>query len=308
MNILALSLLADTVSNSDSGASSSTITTAASNASNDVVAIAGAIDEYGILVVMAGAFIAITILIMIFFLKMNSSMMKTITKQMDRNNENSNNVASKLVNYVTKDTNMGKPDKEKDAHKSKDDSVTENSEDTKKHHSKDLVKLSIDRETIFRSASKIVFDKEKCSRVGIYVFHNGNETPYGLPFIKMSCIFDQGITGTKTQRALTHTNLPLHYFNDMVESLYTTDEYFYNVDASDKDNSVHSFTAGSNTKAGYCSAIRSDDGVVLGFISCEFNHNIDFGNNEITNEIRQAVHEMSISIKYIIINKSKQSE
>lgn len=294
MNTVSLTNLVGTISNSNSEVYTTTLS---NNSANDISTIAGAINDYGILAVIAGAFIVFTILILALFLHMNNTMIKTITKQIDKNNENSGNIANQLVDYVTKEGKDSEDNKEPEKKK----------EPEPPKHGKDLVKLFIDRETVFKSASKVAFDELKCSRIGIYVFHNGNETPYGLPFIKMSCIFDQGMNGIKTQRGLTHINLPLHYFNDLVTCLYNNMEYYCNIDATDENDSIRSFAAGSNSKSGFCMAIRNDE-TILGFISCEFSHNIDFGNNEEVEKIRMILHDMAMSIKYIIVNRSNPEE
>ena len=294
MNNVSLSYLVGTIGNSNSEAYTTTLLS--NNSAKDITTIAGAINDYGILAVIAGAFIVFTILILALFLHMNNTMIKTITKQIDKNSENSGNIANQLVDYVTKENKDSEDNKE-----------LEKKEEDHPKHSKDLVKLFIDRETVFKSASKVAFDELKCSRIGIYVFHNGNETPYGLPFIKMSCIFDQGMNGIKTQRGLTHINLPLHYFNDLVTCLYSNMEYYCNIDATDEDDSIRSFAAGSNSKSGFCMAIRNDD-TILGFVSCEFSHNIDFGNNEEVEKIRSVLHDITMSIKFIIVNRSDPEE
>ena len=296
VNASTLNYVIDTLS-SESGTSSTV-----SNPANDITNVAGAINEYGILVVIAGAFIVFTVLILVLFLHMNNTMIKTITKQIDKNNEHNGDLANQLVDYVIKED---KNDKSKEPEPVKEEPKKKDPEPPK--HGKDLVKLFINRETVFKSASKIVFDELKCSRIGIYVFHNGNETPYGLPFIKMSCIFDQGMNGIKTQRGLTHINLPLHYFNDMIEALYNNNEYYCNIDATDEEDCIRSFAAGSNSKAGFCMAIGNDD-TILGFISCEFAHTIDFGNNDDVEKIRSVLHDMAMSIKYIIVNRTKPDQ
>lgn len=305
MNGSNINFLVSTLSNSDS----SDATTTLSETVNDVTNLAGTISEHGILVVIAAAFLVFTILIFLLFLHLNNTMLKAVIKQFTDNNNRNDAITDKLVDFVTSDDDDNNKGNEEIVTKLKEQKKQQQEEDANKtpKHGKDLVKLYINRETVFKSAAKIVFESLKCSRIGIYVFHNGNETPYGLPFIKMSCIFDQGVNGIKTQRGLSHINMPLHFFDDMVESLYNSNEYYCNIEDTDENSSIRSFAASSNSKSGYCVAIASE-GTILGFISCEFSHNIDFNDAEELDKIRSVMHDMTISIKYIIINRANPDQ
>lgn len=302
MNGSNLHFLVNTINSESSDAA----TTILSETVNDVTNLAGTISEHGILVVIAAAFLVFTILIFLLFLHLNNTMLKAVIKQFTDNANRNDSITDRLVDFVTNEDDDTKGNEEIMTKLKEQKKQEEDSKQVPKH-GKDLVKLYINRETVFKSAAKIVFESLKCSRIGIYVFHNGNETPYGLPFIKMSCIFDQGVNGIKTQRGLSHINMPLHFFDDMVEALYNNNEYYCNIEGTDENSSIRSFAASSNSKSGYCVAIASE-GTILGFISCEFSHNIDFNDAEELDKIRSVMHDMTISIKYIIVNRANPDQ
>ena len=264
------------------------------DAVNGVVQISDAISRNGPVIVICSVFIVLFILIFLLFLKLNNTMLNNIINQMNKKSDESAELNKKMYDYFMRDSSEN--DDEKEDHK-----------DTKseKSHSKDLVGLSIDYNATFKKESRALFNSIPiCDRIGIYVFHNGNKALYGLPFIKMSCVYDSTIMGTSSMRGRTHINLPLHLFNDLMESLYHDGEFAGGLE-SDKihDGSVREFLSFSDNKSMYMGAIKKEDGALAGFTVCEFDDNVDFSNKEFYDKVKYTVKDMNSAIKYIITNE-----
>lgn len=169
------------------------------------------------------------------------------------------------------------------------------------HH--DYLGAFIDVNTILKDASREALRELKCSRIAIYVFHNGNKSMFGLPFFKMSCIHEWGITGMNTPRSKAHTDLPLHLFNDFIEDLWRYGYYkAQNVDiAIQKDNSIREFVAYSDTKALYFAAIRDKDGIISGFVVAEFDNVETFESDENRDRfVKLTLDRMAIQVQPIV--------
>ena len=225
-------------------------------------------------------------------------MFKNMIDQINSKNQENSNVTQKLLNHVLEDDEdeeETKNDKEKD----------KENEDQEHHHSKDLVGLYIDYTTAFKRESKNVINTLRCDRVAVYVFHNGNQALYGLPFIKMSCVYEDTIKGNMTVRGKTHMNLPLHLFNDFIENLYRDGEFAGNIDDIEiHDNSIREFLAFSDAKAVFMRAIKKSDGSLAGFTACEFAEHMNFADEETYKSISNAIKEMNIAIRYIITDEN----
>lgn len=263
-----------------------------------VTALADSISKNGPVIVICAVFIMLFILIFLLFLKINNTMFKNMIDQINSKNQENSNVTQKLLNHVLEDDEdeeETKNDKEKD----------KENEDQEHHHSKDLVGLYIDYTTAFKRESKNVINTLRCDRVAVYVFHNGNQALYGLPFIKMSCVYEDTIKGNMTVRGKTHMNLPLHLFNDFIENLYRDGEFAGNIDDIEiHDNSIREFLAFSDAKAVFMRAIKKSDGSLAGFTACEFAEHMNFADEETYKSISNAIKEMNIAIRYIITDEN----
>lgn len=265
------------------------------DAVDGVVQISDAISRNGPVIVICSVFIVLFILIFLLFLKLNNTMLNNIIDQMNKKSDENAALNQKMYDYFMRDS-ADNEDDEKEYSKN---------EKSQKAHSKDLVGLSIDYNATFKKESRAFFNTIPiCDRIGIYVFHNGNKALYGLPFIKMSCVYDSTIMGTSSMRGRTHINLPLHLFNDLMESLYHDGEFAGGLE-SDKihDGSVREFLSFSENKCMYMGAIKKEDGALAGFTVCEFNEDVDFSDKEFYNKVKYAVKDMNSAIKYIITNE-----
>lgn len=264
-----------------------------------VVNISDAISKNGPVIVICAVFIVLFILVFLLFLKINNYMFRNMINQMNTKNQENADITQKLLNHFL--------DNEDENDESKEDKEKEDPHDDsskKKHNSKDLVGLYIDYTTAFKRESNRIIGNLRCNRVAVYVFHNGNQTLYGLPFIKMSCVYEDTMRGSMTLRGRTHVNLPLHLFNDFVQYLYRDGEFSGNItDVEIQDNSIREFLAYSEAKAIFMKAIKKEDGSLAGFTVCEFDKEIDFADREIYNKIRNEIKDMNTAIQYIVTDE-----
>lgn len=255
-----------------------------------VTKLAESISDNGALIVIGAAFILFSILILLMFIKINSDMFKNIVNQINQKNDENADITKKLLDHFLEE--------EKDKEEEKEQ---EEKEEQPKHHAKDLVGLYIDYTTAFKGESKSVINAIRCDRVAVYVFHNGNQTLFGLPFIKMSCVYEDTMKGNMTMRSKAHMNLPLHLFNDFIQALYRDGIFAGNIDDVEiHDGSIREFLSFSDAKSVFMRAIKKEDGSLAGFTVCEFNDPIDYSDKEKFMAINNKVKEMNDAIKYIV--------
>lgn len=269
-----------------------------------------AIIEYGPLVVLLSIFFLIFIILIVVVLRSNH---RLTTQIMNRNNTNGKleeEVIKKFVNgalsELTKDQDIEgaiarqlKPLEDAISH------MNHEHDDENDYH-RDLVGAYIDVNMAFKDASRTALKDLKCDRVGIYIFHNGNESMLGLPFFKMSCIHEWTSTGTNTLRGKSHSSMPLHLFNDFIEDLWRDGVYkSENVDETIKtDPSIKEFISFSKTKSLYIMAIKNDSDAITGFVVAEFDDIETFEHNETRDsEINTILIEMIRKISPIVSNR-----
>lgn len=245
------------------------------------------LSEYGPALVITGLFLILFIIFVLLMLRTNNKMIQSMMDQSENDKKFKDALISKVLN-------------------SEDDSdeKEKNNEETKPNKQKDLISIFINTNSVFGDASKKLINSLRCERTAIYVFHNGNYSVCGLPFIKMSCVHETTMMGTGTLRGKSHIDLPLHLFNDIIEKLYTQGEYTGSLAHSPiSGNSLSQFVAYSNTKSLFMLAITKDDGTLVGFSVCEFSSETDFGDKETYDRIKNALDDFNNSIRYIILNE-----
>lgn len=269
-----------------------------------------AIIEYGPLVVLLSIFFLIFIILIVVVLRSNH---RLTTQIMNRNNTNGKleeEVIKKFVNgalsELTKDQDIEgaiarqlKPLEDAISH------MNHEHDDENDYH-RDLVGAYIDVNMAFKDASRTALKDLKCDRIGIYIFHNGNESMLGLPFFKMSCIHEWTSTGTNTLRGKSHSSMPLHLFNDFIEDLWRDGVYkSENIDETIKtDPSIKEFISFSKTKSLYIMAIKNDSDAITGFVVAEFDNIETFEHNETRDsEINIILVEMIRKISPIVSNR-----
>lgn len=278
---------------------SSTSSEVSDNVSNTIDQVgntASLINQYGPTVVILAVFLLIFISIMAFILRSNHNM----NKQMLESQQSAATAQQKMMQDMF-DTCMSLIKKEN----SKDDDE-ENEEEETKPKKKKIVSAYIDSSLAFKDASRIAIGKIKCERIAIYLFHNGNHTPYGYPFAKMSCVHEWTIRGSNTVRGTTHVNIPLYAFSTIVESLSKDGEFvvgnIYEHGLISADEQVFQFISGSTIRALFALGIKDKDGDLAAFTIAEFKDPQDFSAEETYKNVKDALTMMDESIYSIIVN------
>ena len=275
---------------------SSEVSNNVSNTIDQVGNTASLINQYGPTVVILAVFLLIFISIMAFILRSNHNM----NKQMLESQQSAATAQQKMMQDMF-DTCMSLIKKEN----SKDDDEEDEEEETKPKKKK-IVSAYIDSSLAFKDASRIAIGKIKCERIAIYLFHNGNHTPYGYPFAKMSCVHEWTIRGSNTVRGTTHVNIPLYAFSTIVESLSKDGEFvvgnIYEHGLISADEQVFQFISGSTIRALFALGIKDKDGDLAAFTIAEFKDPQDFSAEETYKNVKDALTMMNESIYSIIVN------
>lgn len=192
--------------------------------------------------------------------------------------------------------------------------LDDNIQETKKEeeHKTTLIPGFIYATNAITDASRIAMGEIHADRIAVYVFHNGNNTPFGFPFVKMSCINEFTLKGISTVRGQTHNGLALHAFSNIVECLVNNGEYIvgniYNHGIINSDNQVLSFVSGSPVKALFAVSIKDDNGDIAAFTVAEFRDGQDFSDYSHYNLVHSALQHMNESIKHIVISDDYLSQ
>lgn len=279
---------------------SSTSSEVSDNVSNTIDQVgntASLINQYGPTVVILAVFLLIFISIMAFILRSNHMM----NKRMLESQQSAATAQQKMMQDMF-DTCMSLIKKES----SKDDEEEDEEDESPKPKKKKIVSAYIDSSLAFKDASRIAIGKIKCERIAIYLFHNGNHTPYGYPFAKMSCVHEWTTRGSNTVRGTTHVNIPLYAFSTIVESLSKDGEFvvgnIYEHGLISADEQVFQFISGSTIRALFALGIKDKDGDLAAFTIAEFKDPQDFSAEETYKNVKDALTMMDESIYSIIVN------
>ena len=262
----------------------------------------GFISEYGVAVVIMAIFFIIFIGLLALILRSNHKMMTQIMNNNTSDKKIEDDILNKFVEsalkVLTETVYRQNPKLNPQA--------TKEQEDKDEDYHKDLVGAYIDVNMTFKDASRCALTRLNCDRVAIYVFHNGNTSSMGLPFFKMSCVHEWTNRGGSTLRGKSHSDMPLHLFNDFIENLYS-DGYYRIDDVTNpyiEDPSIKEFTSFSDTKSLYIVAIKNSDGIITGFSVAEF-HNKEIFETDIRRDkdVKEVLEQMIYKIAPIINNK-----
>lgn len=312
------------------------IASGTSNAAEGLTGIAKALHDYGPLIVIFSVFILLFLGMALMILRSNSKLMDrvlnknensealdqtVVTKFIDAALEkylNSGNTtppanhntaaiakneSDKIVNQLNNNLKEATKQLADEIHGIKVNSESSKQNEDENDYHKDIVGAYIDVNIAFKDASRHCLNSINASRIGVYVFHNGNASICGLPFFKFSCVHEWTSNGSGTIRGKYHTDIPLQYFNDFIEDLWK-DGYYKTTDidkAIDDNPSLEEFVAYSHIKALYIIGVYDVNNNLVGFIISEFDHNEDFDVNKSRDEsINNALKEMSNKISPII--------
>lgn len=261
---------------------------------NQIGTVAGMIEKYGPFIVILAVFIVIFLGVLAYVIHNNQTMNKRIMESQKQAADMNQEMMKEMVKTFI---DMAKADREEEKEK----------EDEEKEKHKKIVSAYIDSSLAFKDASRIAMSKIRCERIAIYLFHNGNSTPYGYSFAKMSCVHEWTMRGSDTIRGRTHVNIPLYAFSNMVEALVKDGELavgnIYEHGIISADEQVFQFISGSTTRSLFALAIKSlDDNELVAFTVAEFKDPQDFSNEEVYNAIKDALKTMNDNIYSIVVN------
>ena len=311
------------------------IASGTANSAEGLTGIAKALHDYGPLIVIFSVFILLFLGMALMILRSNSKLMdrvlnknetsenldqavmqKFVEAALDKytnsgNNSSNPNTAAiakiesdKIVSQLNNELQKATKQLADDIHginRHNNDSSKQNEEENDYH--KDIVGAYIDVNIAFKDASRHCLNSINASRIGIYVFHNGNSSICGLPFFKFSCVHEWTSNGSGTIRGKYHTDIPLQYFNDFIEDLWKNGVYkTTNIDKAIKDDpSLEEFIVYSHINALYIIGVYDVNDKLAGFIIAEFDHEEDFDTNESRDRvISDSLKEMSGKISPII--------
>lgn len=265
-----------------------------SNTVNQIGSVAALIEKYGPFIVILSVFIIVFLFILGYVIrnnqKMNKQIMDTQKQSAEANQQMMNDMLKTFMDIV----------KERD-----EEEDEKEAEENNKH--KKIVSAYIDSSLAFKDASRIAMSKIRCERIAIYLFHNGNSTPYGYSFAKMSCVHEWTMRGSDTIRGKTHVNIPLYAFSSIVETLVKDNEYvignIYEHGILSADEQVFQFISGSTTRALFALAIKSAEGELAAFTIAEFKEAQDFSSNEVYINVKNTLETMNANIYSIVVNE-----
>lgn len=280
---------------------------------NAVGTLAEAINNYGPLIVLMAVFFVIFIVLIIAMILINYNMIKKMAATNTSQQNTEEGILKKFVDAalseLTKDDNIGDTisAKIKPLEKAIDQLQQQQEANAEDDYHKDLVGAYIDVNMTFKDASRAALKNLNCDRIGIYVFHNGNESMLGLPFFKMSCIHEWTPSGTNTLRGKSHCNMPLHLFNDFIEDLWKYGCYkSENIEiTAATDPSIKEFVSFSKTQALYIMAIKDNDtDAITGFVVAEFNQPDTFEHDDERNtSVKDVLSTLIATISPIVCNR-----
>lgn len=251
------------------------------------------VHEYGSEIVIISVFILLLIAFCIFILKMVNKMFNEISS----GTKNGNNFNQEIITKILDDYLEKKNQNDK---KEKHDEI-ENKQNT-------LVSGSSIASMTMNDASRIVMGKIHCDRIGVYVFHNGNKTQFGFPFVRMSCVNEFTMKGMSTTiRGLSHSGLPLHAFSNIVRCLIDNGEYIignvYDHGLVSGDEQIINFISGSPIQSIFALAINDDRENIAAFTVAEFREAQNFSDHDFYDKVKNSLEIMNESIRSIVISK-----
>ncbi len=264
---------------------------------DSVSSISKAMSEYGPLIVIMAVFVVIFILLVMLMLRNNAKMVDQMIKK-DNNSFDTNQSNQELIKKIVESSLEINRDESKneledilkdlkrtieDSKSSNNDNKNRQKDDDSFDYHMDIAGAFISVNEALKNESKKAISELECSRIGIYEFHNGNSSLYGLPFFKMSCIHEiSSRGGYPTLRGKNHINLPLHMFDDFIYYLWTHG-YYITQDiskSSEEYRSLEEFTKYSNVKSLFIKAIKNTDGFLAGFVVAEYEYVDTFEEDE----------------------------
>lgn len=294
-----------------------------SDASDSASKLSDAISQNGFLVVGAAVLFVILFICVSFVFVMNMRILSNLSKKDEATRSADDELISNIVKRLLAEREADSISCD-DLDRIKEDlkaslkrSVDEIEDNIKKIGTKktsvDFLSSYLNLSSIFKDASCKAFDTLRCDRIGIYVFHNGNQSAYGLPFYKMSCVHEWNVTGTESLRGKHHVEMPLHVYDDFLYKLYKNSVYkcedMDKLSTGNEHKGIREFMAYSDTKAFYIMAVKNNNNSIGGFVSVEFSSKESFEQNpDRDNELHHAIDEMVKEISPAVFANNKDKK
>ena len=259
------------------------------------------LNEYGVEIVILAVFIVIFIGILTYMVVINNKLINKSMKDRENDIVNTEEIIEATVSACVASI------KEMQSQFIKDS--MEQSFEKEKEKNKDVIQSNLNAYAVFEESAKNVMERLKCQRIGIYLLHNGNSTPYGYPFSKASCAYEYTPKGPiKTIRGREHSGVPLYAFSKLIEHLMEYDDCLvdsideYKFQDKETKEQFADFIAGSKIVSLYVLAIRDNDGLVAAFTTIEYDSSEKLHQHSY-DEFKQITSIMNAAIKPIIIDR-----
>ena len=285
------------------------------NSTSWVTGISEAIKEYGIIIVCIAIFLLITTVLFFLAIKLIGKSLENTINGKDKDNEAERKAKSDILDVAIEKfkndeannlSNMAKSIEDlttvvKDLKKSFDNRFIE---EKKKDYHQDIVGSYIDINGVFEEAGSKAMGRIGCERIAIYVFHNGNASYHGLPFFKMSCVYERYPNEINIKRGKSHYDLPLNFYYDIISKIWKNGTYYVDDIIKENSRSLTDFVVYSKTKALYMKAVKDSKNSIAGFVVAEFNNEEEFSSNiDRRNFMEDSLGEMIDSINPILTSK-----
>lgn len=147
-------------------------------------------------------------------------------------------------------------------------------------YKQDNGKIEIKKETVESYTTYTEMLKEMCSkthnlikadRVAIYVFHNGQVSLSGFPFMKTSCI-SEWVTYSEYSRIHIHRDIMINLFTGMISELVDKGEYIIlDTDVlKSSDPIMYRLIEMDRIESTFVNAITDSDNKLIGYVCAEF--------------------------------------
>lgn len=238
-----------------------TTTTIVENAqqyADDVKQYSDLIQTYGASTVIIAVFIIVLLVILGYILRSNQKTNNQLIKQQQ-------NLVDALLENKKKN----------------DEEETTNNNEQAQHPTitkePDIIQSFLSINSSIKEILKYIYDDTECSRVSVYVFHNGVYSSHGLPFFKTSCVCEiiRKNCGV-AKRINLHHGLPLQLFDNSISYIYKNGNMTV-VDVDDEEDEVVHDTPmlmgmfkNNNIKSATGIAVYDNDNNIIGVVIVEF--------------------------------------
>lgn len=142
----------------------------------------------------------------------------------------------------------------------------------KKHYDeRNLINIFMELNKTLKSACEHTMRKSNSDRTAIYVFHNGNHSSHGLPFVRVTCICETISKYSNTNiKIQDHTGITVSTFDSIITGLYDNSEHRICMEETTDPTEIV-FLHNTKIKDCYMVPIYDDDNNMMGFVFNGYN-------------------------------------